>query len=196
MLNNFQVFEFPEARYLFLKELDTRGPIGQLLLNIDPHLANIVMGMAETIDLIHCAQPGEYIRVENDVNTHIFVHIGEVLPGLILTHSEYNWNEFISAYCAFVHEYVQAMHHNYSILVERDEVSDDDRCFVDHKQRELEDLRHAVMPTLKLAEIGIGYNELLQASSAIVEELKSWRQSRPASLRLSRAYLEALGISN
>lgn len=195
MLNDFKVFEFPEARYLILKELDTRGPIGQLLLNIDARLANTVMGMAEDIDLVHCAQPGEYVNVQNETPVNQFIYISDMLPSLILTHSELDWNTFISAYCAFIHEYVEAMHHNYAIKEELNEVPEDERCFLDHKRHELDELRQAVMPTLKLAEIGIGYTELLQASSTIAEELKSWRQSRPTSLRLSRAYLEALGIS-
>ena len=196
MLNDFKVFEFPEARYILLKELDTKGPIGRLLLNALPHLANNVMGMADMINCVHCAQPGEYIPQRGDgVSVHEFVAVGEILPGLILTHSELNWNDFISAYCAFVHEYVQAMTHNYDVR-ESDgtPLTDEERCFFEQSRNDLRILQNAVMPTLKLVELGIGYTELLQASSKIVEELQSWRQSRPTSLRLSRAYLDALGI--
>lgn len=198
MLNNFRVFEYPEARYLVLKELDTKGPIGRLLLNAVPNLANSMMGMSEMIDRIHCAQPGEYIPQHGDsLHTNEFIIINEVLPSLILVHSEFNWNDFISAYCAFIHEYIACMRCNYDVR-ESDgtPMTDEEHHFFECGHNDLNVLEETVLPTLKLAEIGIGYTELLQASGRMVEELQSWRQSRPTSLRLSRAYLEALGIQS
>ena len=195
MLNNFKVFEYPEARYIVLKELDTKGPIGRLLLNIVPDLANTMMGMSEMINCIHCAQPGEYIPQQGNA-PHIdhFIAVSEALPSLILVYSELDWNDFISAYCAFLHEYITAMRCNYEVEEGAEHLTDDERHFFACGHEQLNALENTIAPVLKLVEIGIGYTELLQASGRMVEELQSWRQSRPTSLRLSRAYLEALGI--
>lgn len=200
MFNNFEVMTYPEARYAFLKELDTRGPIGRLLLIEIPQLTNSMMRAAEFIDTIATLEEHQYVDcgIDNDVRV-AFCQIGERLPRLMLLESELDWNTFVNAYCAFMFEYTKAIRYNADLVLcnaekEHPESAEELILHANDAMHMADEIEYLIKPALRLIEIGIGYTELLEASAHIVEELRSWQQSRPASLRLSKAYLDAMGI--
>lgn len=192
MLNKIRNFSYGEARYHVMKEIDTQGDIGRILSSIVPQLSIIMIRVCEQIDKLHAWNPGE---PENDLQVsqdtiNMFVAIQQAYPTLVLTEDTLEWNDWMSAWCAMVHEFCSAFggYANYKLSMnEQDPMANS-------LLQELGGIEATLAPTMRLAELGAGYNDLLQASAEIVKELKSWRQSRPASLRLSQAYLASLGL--
>ena len=54
------------------------------------------------------------------------------------------------------------------------------------------ELRQSLDCVVRLIEIGNGYIDLLQATILLLNEIKTWGDARPTSLKMSEAYLHAL----
>jgi len=194
MLNKLKEYSYGDARYIVLKELDTRGPIGDFLLNFQPHYATLVMQMGEFIDTWDSqmdALPPSIMEIpgiqDQDFQTICAMH--EMLPDFILLHSELDWNTFISAYLTFLSVFVNLtidILHHYETPENTAEMQD----LVSRIQHYVSSLDS----TLRLCELGAGFSDLLHASQNIVRELQGWKQSNPSAVRLSQAYLKAIGF--
>ena len=189
MLQNIKNMTYGAARYTVLKELDTRGNIGRLLLNYDHQLAANMMNICDWIDSAAIALSNNEFKdihwasIERAPNA--FILVAEKFPFLILTASELNWDIFISAWIVITHEFLGVM----NACIERLPHEDAERLIeMCHK------IDATLDPTYTLAELGASYTDLIKASNEMVKELRNWRQSQPASLRLSQAYLKALGV--
>lgn len=189
MLQNIKNMSYGAARYTVLKELDTRGPIGRLLLNYDHQLASKMMNICDWIDSAAIALSNNQLQdmrwTSIDQAPNSFIFIAEKFPFLILTASELNWDVFISAWLVITHEFLGVM----NACVEHLPREDAERLIeICHR------IESTLEPTYTLAELGASYTDLIKASNEMVKELRNWRQSQPASLRLSQAYLRALGV--
>lgn len=193
MLTEIRNFSYGEARYYVMKEIDTLGPIGRILTTIQPQLSLIMIRVLEQIDALTTWQPGEddsaFIITQDTLD--MFIRIEREFPTLVLTEDKLPWNDFMSAWCAIVHQYC-SMLGNYLDFKLSNGPADERSETLGQRIAMIQD---TMAPVYTLAQLGAGYLELLQASSSIVKELKSWRQSRPASLRLSQTYLTALGLA-
>ena len=192
MLNNIHNFNYGEARYLILKEIDTQGNIGRILISIIPNLSLTMIRAVEQIDALSVWNPGDpenNLIISNDT-INMFVTMQSVFPTLILTEDNLPWNNFMSAWCALANEFCSKYEGfaNYKLAQNPNDPMARDIL------RHIETIGHTLEPIMRLAQIGAGYTELLKASAEMVKELKSWRQSRPSSLRLSQAYLTSLGL--
>lgn len=193
MLNKIRNFNYGEARYYVMKEIDTQGEIGRILSSIVPQLSLIMIRVCEQIDRLHIWNPGdseEDLQISQDT-FNMFISIQQNYPTLVLTEDTLNWNDFMSAWCAMVHEFCSAFGSFANYKLEHNPQDP----MANSMLQQLGGIEATLAPTMRLAELGAGYNELLQASAEIVKELKSWRQSRPASLRLSQTYLASLGLA-
>lgn len=198
MLNKVEEFNFGQAKYIVLKELDTFGPIAKELLAKDLRNLNVeMMEICDRIELIQTwdkqgALPTSY-HIE-DRHFYCFISLGEVLPSLVLLRSELNWNTFIGGLLIIADEYCKCYAELTNIVFEEEskkETSNEMPCIEDNINR-LQDIKNSFDAIKVLLEIGVGYTELLKASFDIARELKTWRNSNPASIRLSQSYLKAL----
>ena len=192
MLTEIRNFSYGEARYHVMKEIDTLGPIGRILTAIQPQLSLIMIRVLEQIDAITAWEPGEDdgAFTISQYTLDMFIRIEHEFPTLILTEDKLPWNDFMSAWCAIVHQYCSVFGNYLDFKLSNG--PEDERSQTIAQRIGL--IQDTLAPTYTLAQMGAGYLELMQASSSIVKELRSWRQSRPASLRLSQTYLTALGL--
>ena len=122
--------------------------------------------------------------------------MNEFMPYFILCHSEYNWNEFLSAWLKIMSEYIEIHRHITQIYDERENLDEVSKNFVSDNMNILKDLSESMTVTLNLLDIGIGYTHLIQATDYIIQELSLQRQANPNPVRLSMAYLQSLGFNN
>lgn len=189
MLQKFKEMSYGSARYLVLRELDERGPIGQLLLRYDSQLAVKMMNFCDWIDrsAIACGEnrPDDIDwRKANDIPGTLMM-CAETFPFLILTASELDWTGFLSAWITIAKEFLAIAGY---IAANSPE---DQRHGINNIMRGVEE---TLRPTYTLMELGVSYIDLIKASSNLVQEMQKWRQSQPAAIRLSEAYLKALGV--
>ena len=197
MLNNYHQFSYGESRYIVLKELDTYGPIGQILLRDDNQMADKIMKMGQTIDKlnapeIHPDQKLDLMSIPQDFFDMI-VRLSQSAPYLILTHSELNWNEFLSAWICFIHSYTEGITQNINAIVAQ---KPEDREGFDFSLKRCKDIESSLSPIYTLIQIGMGYTELIKVTDELLRKYDGWRDSEPAAIRLSEAYLESLGFLN
>lgn len=189
MLQKIKEMSYGAARYMVLKELDTRGEIGRLLLNYDHQLAATMMNLCDWIDTAAIALAENRfagIKWESISHApHAFVTMAEKFPFLILTESALNWDTFISAWNTIIQEFLGVMSACIQYLPKEDAERLIEMCNM---------IENTLRPTYTLAELGASYIDLMRAGNEITKELRNWRQSQPASLRLSQAYLRALGV--
>lgn len=188
MIQKMKNIPYGTARYIVLKELDTRGLIGQLLLNYDHQLASTMMNLCDWIDRAEIALNGGNEPLSFDSVRdipHMFIFFTEKLPYLILTASELDWTEFVSAWVTIEHHFIGVM-----------------QALSEHMQ---EEERHGIIelckgiegtftPLYTLIDLGVSYADMIKVGNELVREMQNWRQSQPASIRLSQAYLRALGV--
>ena len=188
MIDKFVEMAYGKARYEVLKELDTRGLMGQLLLKSYPDLLT-------TMEFI-CRQLEKVMTEDFDIQDlgNIPANIKETLQSLlnsypifILLHSEYDWNVFTSGLILLIKNYLNAELEFYHTCNQEDE-------WIKQEYVYLMNMQKLIDATMNLINLGAGYLDLLQASAVIVEELKTWRKSRPASMKLSESYLKSLGL--
>lgn len=200
MLNKLIQFNYPQARYIILKEFDTLGKIAKLFAMPHEQLGEAILGLGEEIEQRNIALE-EYHKtgVWGEVLTqpipnnylNIIVRISRDLPHHILCHSEYEWNEFISAWLTFCNEYARLVSDAIEILQEHHEFKGDP----EHMGQQMSDLVKSIQSTINLAEIGIGYSQLIKSTEHLLEKMEQFEHDRPDIVRVSRAYLETLGYS-
>ena len=66
----------------------------------------------------------------------------------------------------------------------------------DEYTKYLTNIMQSLDPVLSLLELTVSYKALFQATAQLLDELHTWRQSRPAAIRLSEAYLNSIGYYN
>lgn len=200
MLNNIKEMTLGQARYTILKELDTRGPIGQLLLSLDSQMASTMMNLCETLFEIDAwlgacneaseaqqptPQPPQLGFDDRYINS-LMAMTGNI-PTFALLYSEMDWNTYMSALSTLVNSYI-------NITMESLHAVNCNGPELDEQEQKANMLGSSMEPIMKLMEIGAGYEELLRASSKLVEQMKAFNQSSPAPVRLSEAYLKSLGF--
>lgn len=190
MIQKIKEMNFGAAKYVVMKELDERGPIGQLLLSYDPNIANNMMNICEWVDRSQIAleehnDSGVDLRYLEEASC-LLSQMSEKFPFLMLISSQLEWEIFLSGWMAIAGEMIAIG----SYMIDR--IQDD--YLRDKTIQMVEGLKIVLAPTHQLIELGAGYQELLQASAEIVKELRHWRQSQPSAIRLSHAYLRSLGM--
>lgn len=193
MVQKLKDMHFGTAKYVVMKELDERGPIGQLLISYDPNFANNMMNVCEWVDKTQITLEEQqnnrnpqidYGYLEDAVR--LLNSMSEKFPFLMLVASQLDWETFLSGWLTITNEIAQIS----GFLAEQN----DDPRLCDMCRQCSDSLMAILAPTCQLIELGIGYQELLQASAEIVKELQGWRQSQPSAIRLSHAYLRSLGM--
>lgn len=191
MITKIKHMSYGAARYCVLKELDERDSIGRLLLSYDPQLATKMMDFCDWIDKANIAYGNNTPELidwgkAQDI-PHTLIAFAEKFPFLTLSASELNWEGFLSAWLVIANEFVNILEHH----LRTGHIPEQDA-------RRLEQLVRACQDTLRpvytLAELGASYTDLIKAGQELVREMQKWRQSQPASIRLSQAYLKAVGI--
>lgn len=200
MFNKMKEMTLGKARYTILKELDTRGPIGQLLLSLDPQMSSTMMNLCENLFEIDAwlgaieaaRQSGEAAPQPpqlgfDDHAVATFMTITGALPTFILLYSEMDWNTFCSALMTLVNSYVNVMMGALEAVgCGQEEMND--------QSSKADSLMMSMDPVMKLMELGAGYEDLLRASNKLIEQMKAFNQSSPSPVRLSEAYLKSLGF--
>lgn len=185
-------YSYGEARYEALKELDTRGRVGTILLKQHPDLVNIVNVMCNTLETA-MAPDFEDILTLGNMPLNVKQTLASILgsyPSYMLVHSDCEWTVFTSAFILLVNNYLNLME---SFTKACCQGATDDPW--QKKELEIiEFMRSCIEGINNLVEIGVSYKTLIQASNAIVAELKTWGEHRPAAMRLSQLYLRSLGI--
>lgn len=189
MIDKFIEMTYGEARYEVLKELDTRGPIGSLLQKNCPDLLSTMEFVCRQLEKVMT----EDFKIQDLGN--IPMNIKETLesilasyPIFILLHSEYNWNTFTSGLILLIKNYN-------NVALEFYRTCNQEEDWIKQEYKYLARMQELIDATINLINLGAGYLDLLQASAIIVEELKTWRKSRPASMKLSESYLKSLGLN-
>ena len=190
MMDRVIEYTYGEARYEVLKELDTRGYVGSLLLKHHTDLINIINVMCRTLET---AMSPDFEDVKSLGNMplnvkEMLLSILSKYPSYILIHSEYDWTPFTSAFVLLVTNYLNLME---QFCEECSALKDD---WYHKEVATIKLLREYIDAILNLMELGVSYKNLIQASNEIAAELKTWRQNRPAAMRLSQTYLQSLGI--
>lgn len=202
MLNNLIQFNFAQARYVVLKEFDLRGPIANVLQSSGEHMSDIVMSSAEDIEQRNIALREWHENnvwsdllisdLPNDVH-HIIVRVCELIPHYILCYSDYNWNEFISAWLEFCNEYVRLLNIGAELSAER--FGAECPTTIDLHDRAAS-LAKSLQSTLSLLEIGMGYTQLIASTERLLHQMEAFQQDRPNIVRVSDAYLTSLGYKS
>lgn len=184
-------YTYGEARYEALKELDTRGRVGTILLKHHADLINTVNVMCHTLETA-MAPDFEDVKTLGNMPLNIKQDLISILsryPSYMLVHSDCNWTVFTSAFVLLVTNYLNLM----ESFNEACGLNEDDAWWK-KEQETVEYLRSCIEGIINLIEIGTSYKTLIQASNEIVAELKTWGAHRPAAMRLSQLYLRSLGI--
>lgn len=187
MLNNFVKMTYGEARHEVLKELDNRGPIGSFLLSRHPDLTNIIEYVCRYLEkaMTPDSDPKDLGNFPSNIKTSLeFLTLR--FPSYLILYSEHDWNCFCSALFLLLDNFLNAGE-TFINSVAEDDWSKEEKKYINR-------IREQLSAILRIIDIGAGYSELCKASAQIVEELKTWSQSRPAAFKLSEAYLKSLGI--
>lgn len=191
MITKIKNMSYGAARYYVLKELDERDDIGRLLLSYDPQLAIKMMDFCDWIDKANIAYGNndpdsiDWRKAQDIPNT--LVAFAEKFPFLTLSASELNWEGFLSAWLTIANEFVNILEHH----MRTGRLPEDDFRRLEQMARACQD---TLRPVYTLAELGAGYLDLIKAGSELMKEIQKWRQSQPSAIRLSQAYLKAVGI--
>lgn len=194
MYNKLIDMTYDRARNVFFSEIDTGGPIGLIWIMQDKDILDRMLVLLEFVDTWNDVKefPPEPIMfpltAEDIFNT--IIHFNMQLPTHILLKSEYNWNEWISAYIIFMKKVIEIHKKALEYYVSRGI----DEKYATREMESLQSITVSFEGVLKLVTIGASYTDLIQAGNYIVQELKSWGQSRPGAVRLSEAYLKAIGF--
>lgn len=190
MIQKIKEMSFGTAKYIVLKELDERGPIGQLLISYDYNFANNMMNICEWIDRADISVEEKNLNSIQwsylDEACCLLSQMSEKFPFLMLISSELEWTPFVSAWLTIADQLILLA--NYAL---ENGLEGPDREFC---MRLIDTLQMVLAPIHQLIELSVGYQELLKASAEIVKELRGWKQSQPAAIRLSRAYLQSMGV--
>lgn len=195
MLNKVINFQYGKARYIVLKELDTRGPIGQILTKNNSRSADIILDLADKIDRMEiCLSDSEAGSMPwpfsvNEDHFNFIIHTNRSFANLVLLNSELDWNTFINAWLAFVNHYLDVLQR----YADPRRTPDNDNDY-EQMHSQVCNIANSLQSVMKLLEIGYGYTELIEASNSLVQEMRGWQQSRPAAIKLSQAYLKSLGF--
>lgn len=199
MLNKMINFNYSQARYIVLKEFDLRGPIATVLQCSGEHMSEIVMGIANEIEERNIAihnwkTKGEWseaiVNLVPDNFAHIIQRICELLPHYILCYSDYNWNEFISAWLEFCNEYIRLLTMG---AEEASHYYNEPHPVIKDLQEYAGMLARSLQSTLMLLEMGMGYTQLISSTDRLLSRMEEFKQDRPNIVRVSDAYLASLG---
>lgn len=188
-LFEFKDFDIFQARYIILKELDLRGPIGELLLRKHHNLLHETSELFAMIESSMNPESGmanaEPLPLEY---LYTMEHVTCDLPSLMLSNEGIAiWGDFVNAWLTLMDNAI-ALHQQ---LVENMDGPEIDRV-KEAYYKVLDDIRFGIGSAVRLVEFGISYHELMLAGKRLLDEMNTWHQARPVSLQLSDAYLEAL----
>lgn len=196
MLNKLIPLTWGQARYEFLKELDTPGEIGERLIVIQPMIAELAFRASNWVDTFkdwipdpktqEC--PDDLPFLDPDVQQIIY-STASYMPYLILAHSEWNWTLFFSAFVTFVGTGIETTIR----IIEAFCTDPNDALFLERKQS-LRDIDDYLKPLHVMAEFDVSYQDLIRAGALLMDEIKGWQQCNPSAIRLSSAYLQAIGF--
>ena len=84
MIMNMRAMEFGEARYIVLKELDTRGDVGSKLLKHNHELLNIVEKVCSNLEASFSPQMGGLAAVDipNNWELEVLLQISTAFPAI------------------------------------------------------------------------------------------------------------------
>lgn len=189
MIMNMRAMEFGEARYIVLKELDTRGDVGSKLLKHNHELLNIVEKVCSNLEASFSPQMGGLAAVDipNNWELEVLLQISTAFPSYMLQNlASPTWEDFLSAWVSLMGNYIGVV----MARVENEEFGDKESLI-----QTLMNIGESCEAITQLVEIGISYIDLLNASRQLVDEMKTWQNSRPTSLKLSEAYLDSLNFN-
>lgn len=186
IVNEVKKMNFGDARYLILKSLDTRDAIGSLLIKYSPQLLNTVGKVCNSLEEVMMAgEGGNALFVIPDENELIsIIEITRAMPCFMLQDIACPlWSDFLSAWICLIENFGGA------ILQKVDGI---EGPYEDKMRDTVGDMFQALTSIERLITCGNSYIDLIQATNNLLNEIKSWANTRPTSLRLSEAYLQAL----
>ena len=195
MITKLLPLTYGQCRYEFIKELDTPGYIGEKLIMMQPQFAESMMELGTWVDQYIDAIPDpnnmpcrpKLLLFEDNISR--FYNIINIIPYMMFANSEYDWTLFLSAFIGFVNTVC-----NVTIdIINNYHTPDNDDEYRELMQN-INDLLESLKPIYLIIEFSLGYSDLIKASAILVDELKGWTQSQPAPLKLSQAYLQAIGF--
>lgn len=178
--------DFGEARYIIMKEIETVSPIGKILIDRDSRIFEIMDLITYNMEKSYHPEEGGIAAFElpDPHFLNSLIYITETFPSLILQDLHINWDDFASAWLTIMANYCKILEEKIALEFNPETV------------QLYQDLNHhldqAIESIIRLFEIGITYIDLINSSRGLVEEMKSWGEARPTSLKLSEAYLNAL----
>lgn len=198
MLNKLVQLNYAQARYIVLKEFDLMGPIARCFIAPQERLAEEILGIGEDIDnrqiaLAEFKKTGKWgTALESPMPSNYFNAIMRISTNLahnVLCYSEYEWNDFISAWLEFCNEYVRILY------MMADELEHHPECKgnADHLRKQASDVAKNLQGILNLVEIGMGYSQLIASTEKLLEKMETFKSDRPDIVRVSNAYLTSLG---
>ena len=186
IVNEVKKMDFSDARYLILKSLDTRDAIGSLLIKYSPQLLNIVGKVCNSLEEVMMAGEGgnSLFEIPDDSELRAIIQTTREMPCLMLQDVSCPlWSDFLSAWICLIENFGGAM---------LQKVDGIEGPHEDQIRATVGDMFQALTSIERLITCGNSYMDLIQATNSLLNEIKSWNNSRPTSLRLSEAYLQAL----
>lgn len=188
MIMQIKNMSYGDARYIVIKSLDTRDEIGTILLRDHPQLLNTMGEVSRIIEeAMSCGNGG--LGGVNYPSPDVFRDLEVVtntLPAYMLRDIvNPAWEDFLNAWISLCDNLCNIVH----AKIENE--PDDNPCFNDMLNTMIE-IQKGLGSIMRLIEVGVSYIDLINATSRILDEVKTWKECRPTSLRLSEAYLQAL----
>lgn len=188
MTEQLRTMTFDQARYAVLKALDLREGVGEYLLRdyniLYEFMSQVIDKMAATVNPGYGGLANFEIPTYEEINR--LVEVTRLLPSYMLR------DDVVGRYDDFIAGWVTLMNAYCDIAFQKlEQENQEDQRIMDTK-RHISELGEAVISIEHLVQVGLCYIDLFKATSEILDEIKVWRESRPTSLRLSEAYLEAL----
>ena len=192
MVTELKELDFGQARYVILKELDLKGPVGTILLRDQHELAEVVSTVVKTIESAMCPEIGlAGVTPMSDRTYRVLNHVSNTMPSYMLREpNTFAWGEFLNAWMILIDNYLNIQ----DTIVENLETPHPEMS-VELRDR-IANLRDGLSSIYRLVALGVSYADLINVTDRLVEEIRSWGNARPAALQLSSAYLEALNFYN
>lgn len=188
MIMQIKNMSYGDARYIILKSLDTRDEIGIILLNDYPQLLNTMGEVSKVIESAMSCGDGGLGSVQYPDFSIIYTlkEITNSMPSYMLR--DFNcmaWEDFLNAWLCICDNFCD-------IIKDKVTQEPENRPEFDKYLHSIIDIQQGLGAIIRLITVGLSYIDLINATSSILDEVKTWKDSRPTSLRLSEAYLQAL----
>lgn len=186
MVNKIKHMNFSDARYIILKSLDTRDEIGEIFVKEDSQLTTVIATICSNLEMAMMAGEGGLAAMSLPEIEHIrlLVNITQKMPCYLLQDiSSPLWEDFLSAWICLIENFTSAIFQK---------IGDIEGPVEDELRREANTLLNSLNTVDRLINCGIAYVDLIQATTHLLQEIKTWSNVKPTSVKLSEAYLQAL----